>query len=321
MRVITQESFGGPEVLTVTETERPRPEVNEVLVRVGATGLNPIDTLVRSGAVPALGEPPFVLGWDVAGVVVEVGSGVHRFAVGDRVFGMPAFPQPANTYAEFVVAKARELAPTPAGLDDVHAAALPLAGLTARQALIGAGRLQPGQRVLVHAGGGGVGHLAIQLAVAAGARVAATASAGKAAFVQELGADPVVDYRSGDLAAALREQVGELDLVLDLVGGSAAEASLPLLRAGGTLATTVRVFDTQLRATVEQSGRRFAGILVEPDGPGLAALAGLVDAGHLRVRVERTYPFGEVADAHRLLEASPGRGSGSGIAGKLALVP
>ena len=164
MRAITQQTFGGPETLGLAEVERPQPMPTEVLVRVHAVGVNPVDTSIRSGAWPLLGNPPFVLGWDISGVVEQTGAGVTRFRPGDEVYGMPYFPRAAGAYAEFVVASSRQLAYKPARLDHRHSAALPLAGLTAWQGLVDAAQLKEGQRVLIHGGGGGVGHLAVQIA-------------------------------------------------------------------------------------------------------------------------------------------------------------
>ena len=215
MRAISQQTFGGPEVLRIAEVERPPPLPTEVLVRVCAVGVNPVDTSIRSGAWPLLGNPPFVLGWDISGIVEQTGAGVTRFRPGDEVYGMPYFPRAVGAYAEFVVASSRQLAYKPARLDHRHSAALPLAGLTAWQGLVDAGQLEDGQRVLIHGGGGGVGHLAVQIAKARGAHVTATVSRSKRDFVRRLGADEVLDYRAVDFA----REVGDLDVVLDLVGG------------------------------------------------------------------------------------------------------
>ena len=310
MRAVTQRSFGGPDVLEVVETELPQPGPAQVLVRVEAIGLNPVEAYIRAGHFPLLGPPPFTLGWDIAGVVERVTHGVYRLAEGDRVFGMPAFPGPAAGYAEYVAARSRHLARVPDGLDAVSAAALPLAGLTAWQSLVDGARVRPGQHVLVHAAGGGVGHLAVQIAKALGARVTATASARKVAFVKGLGADTVIDYREGDLA----DQVRDVDVVLDGVGGDTAERSLPVLRPGGILVTIVRHSDPALRAAVEASGRRFVGVGVEADSAGLDALADLVRDGKLRVHVQETFPLARIADAHRALEAGH-------LTGKLVVTP
>ena len=310
MRAITQRSFGGPEVLEPTEVDRPRPSLNEVLVRVHAAGVNPIDAHVRSGALPFLGSPPFILGWDVSGVVEEVAPGVTRFAVGDEVYGMPLIPRAAGGYAECLTAPSRQLARKPAALDHRSAAALPLAGLAAWQALVDAAAVGSGQRVLIHAGGGGVGHLAIQIAKARGAEVVTTASAAKHDFVRRLGADEVVDYRAVDFAAV----VGKVDVVLDGVGGDTAIRSLDVLRPGGSLVTIVDMRDAGLAGRAAERGLRVVGVTAEPDQVGLAALAELVDAGRLRPCVDRVLPLAEAVEAHRLID------SGS-TTGKVVLTP
>jgi NADPH:quinone reductase-like Zn-dependent oxidoreductase len=304
MRAITQTSFGGPEVLTLTEAERPVPLPSEVLVRVRASGVNPIDAFVRSGAFPLLGEPPFTLGWDVSGVVEEVVPGVTRFREGDEVFGMPFFPRPGNAYAEFVAVPSRQLAHKPAGITHAEAAALPLAGLTAWQALVDAAEVTEGTRVLVHGAGGGVGHLAVQIAKALGAHVIGTAGPAKQDFVRELGADEVIDHRAADFTAA----VSGADVVLDGVGGDYGRRSLEVLRPGGLLVTLVDRTDAELRAAAEAAGRRFAGITVEPDHVGLEALAALVEKGALRPYLQETLPLAEAARAHEIVGSGVTRG-------------
>ncbi|EWC60645.1 Bifunctional protein: zinc-containing alcohol dehydrogenase [Actinokineospora spheciospongiae] len=297
MRAVTQRSFGGPDVLELTEVDRPRPLLNEVLVRVVAAGVNPIDAHVRSGAIPLLGEPPFTVGWDVSGVVESVSPGVNRFAPGDEVYGMPWIPRAANGYAEYVTAPSRQLARKPATIDHVRAAGLPLAGLTAWQALVDTAGVRRGQTVLVHGGGGGVGHLAVQVARARGATVIATASAAKHDFVRDLGADEVIDHRAADFA----EVVAGVDVVLDTVGGDTAVRSLDVLRPGGLLVTIVEMTDAGLAARAAGRGLRFAGVTAEPDSAGLAALADLVDSGRLRVHVGHVVALADAARAHELI--------------------
>jgi len=299
MKAITQKTFGGPEVLAVAEVTRPEPLPTEVLVRVRAVGVNPVDTSIRAGAWPLLGNPPFVLGWDISGTVEDIGAGVTRFRPGDEVYGMPSFPRAVGAYAEFVAASSRQLASKPARLDHPHAAALPLAGLTAWQGLVDAAHLDAGQRVLIHGGGGGVGHLAVQIARARGAHVTVTASHSKISFVRALGADEVLDYRAVDFS----EAVEGLDVVFDLVGKGYGERSLRALRPGGVLVTAVDPMNTQLARQAEQAGVRFAGIIVEPDHVALEALAGLVDGGLLSVHLEHAFAFEDIADAHRLVES------------------
>src|SRR6185312_1255705 len=188
-------------------------------------------TRAGTGVAAVLGPPPFTVGWDVAGTVDAVGPGVTRFAVGDAVFGMPWFPRAAGAYAEFVTAPSRHFAHRPAGLSEVEAGALPLAGLTAWQSLVDVAHVRPGERVLVHAAAGGVGHLAVQIAKARGAHVIGTASAGKHDLLRSLGADELIDHR----AQRFEEVVEPVDLVYDLVGGEVAQRSLDVLRPDGLM--------------------------------------------------------------------------------------
>ncbi|ACU73434.1 Alcohol dehydrogenase GroES domain protein [Catenulispora acidiphila DSM 44928] len=304
MRAVSQDSFGDPTVLHAVEVPVPALLPSEVLVRVHATGVNPVDAMVRSGAFAMLGQPPFVLGWDVSGVVEETVPGVTRFEVGDEVYGMPFFPRAGNAYAEYVAVPSRQLARKPAAIDHDHAAALPLAGLTAWQALVDAAGVSEGDKILIHAGGGGVGHLAVQIAKARGAHVVATASAAKHDFVLGLGADEVIDYRAVDITEAIKG----MDVVLDTVGGAVGRQSIEVLRPGGLLLTIVDRMDRELRAATIDAGRRFAGITVEPDYVGLEALAALVDAGKLRPYVEHAIPLDDAAKAHELIESGRTQG-------------
>jgi NADPH:quinone reductase-like Zn-dependent oxidoreductase len=301
MRAVIQETFGGPEVLKVVELPSPSALPTELVVRVKAVGINPVEGFIRSGAFPLLGQPPFVLGWDVSGTVERVVPGTNRFAVGDEVYGMPMFPRAANAYAEQVAAPSRQLARKPSTIDHVHAAALPLAGLTAWQSLIDVASVKRGDRILVHAAGGGVGHIAVQIAKSRGAYVVATASAEKRAFVESLGADEVIDYRSVDFSATVRD----IDIVLETVGGEYGERSLKTLRPGGLLVTIVDRLNEALASKAKLAGFRFAGVSVEPDHQGLEELARLVDEGQLKVHVERTFPLERVREAHQFLTTQP----------------
>jgi NADPH:quinone reductase-like Zn-dependent oxidoreductase len=306
MRVITQQKLGGPEVLTIVNATEPRPVPTEVLVRVKAIGLNPLEARLRAGEFPLLGRPPFVLGWDISGVVEQAQT--WRFRPGDEVFGMPLFPRAANAYAEFVAAPALHLVRKPASLSHVEASALPVVGLTAWQGLVDLGGVSEGDRVLVHGGGGGVGHVAVQIAKALGAHVIATASGSKREFVEGFGADEVIDYTAVDFTEAVRD----IDLVLDTIGGDTVERSLGVLRPGGHLVTAVAEGDPELVAKFEAAGMRFSGIAVDPDPVALRGLVDLVDQGKLRVHVQEVFPFDRIADAHRLLD-------GGHLQGKLVL--
>ncbi|MFI9329011.1 NADP-dependent oxidoreductase [Kitasatospora sp. NPDC052868] len=305
MRAVVQKTFGGPEVLETVEIERPTPLGGEVLVRVHASGINPVDVAVRSGAYPLLGEPPFGVGWDISGVVEEAGPGA-RFKPGDEVYGMPFFPRAATGYADYVAVPSRQVARKPATLDHVHAAAIPLAALTAWQGLADAARVGEGQRVLIHRSAGGVGHFAVQIAKARGAHVIGLASEAKHEFVRGLGADEVIDYRTTDYTRAVRD----VDVVFD--SSSEGTRALDVLKPGGTLVSIMEHWNQQLAAEIEAAGRRFAGISVEPDYASLEAIAALVDAGRIRPHVTETFPLTEAAKAHELV------GSGS-VQGKVVL--
>ncbi len=303
MRSILQTTLGGPEVLELAEVPRPEPGPTEVLVRVRAAGVNPVDwkTRARGGF---LGQPPFTVGWDVAGVVEEVGRGVTRFAAGDRVFGMPRFPHEAAAYAEYVTSPSRQLARIPERMSDVDAGGLPLAGLTAWQALVETADLQPHQRVLVLAAAGGVGHIAVQIAKARGAYVIGTARAEKHPFLSELGTDEMIDYTS----EAVEDRVRDADVVLDLVGGKTSLAALPVLRDGGIFIAVPSSSGIEPLRELAGDRVRVTGILVEPDRTGLEAIAGLVESGALRVDVSATFPLEQAARAHELGETSRTRG-------------
>lgn len=297
MRAIIQESYGGPEVLHETRVPRPEPGPGEILVAVRAAGVNPTDWKHRAqaGFVDRL---PLVLGWDVSGVVEAVGYGVTLFAPGEEVFGMLPYPHGSGSHAEYVVGPARAFTRKPTVIDHVQAGALPLVSLTAYQALIDTAGIGPGQRVLIHAASGGVGHVAVQIAKAHGAYVIGTASAPKHDLLRELGADEVVDYRTTDVA----EAVDGVDMVLDPLGGETRARSVGLLRPGGTLVSLLSGGSAEEAAHAAERGVRTATMLVEADHAGMNAVADLVAAGALRPRVEATFPLAEAASAHRLGE-------------------
>jgi NADPH:quinone reductase-like Zn-dependent oxidoreductase len=308
MRAISQDTLGGPEVLREVRLERPEPRPNEVLVRVRAAGVNPTDWKHRANG-GFLGEPPFVLGWDVSGVVEAVGIGVAAFRPGDEVFGMLSYPFGHGSHAEYVTAPARTFTHKPAGIDHVQAGALPLVSLTAWQALVERADLREGQRVLIHAAAGGVGHVAVQIAKARGAHVIGTASAGKHEFLRSLGADETVDYRETDITEAVKD----VDVVLDTIGGETSLRSLRVLRPGGIVVSILPVGSDEFFEEAERLGVRAVRMLVDADRADMREIAGLIESGRLRATIERTFPLADAAQAHELGET--GR-----TTGKLVLV-
>ncbi|WP_104634294.1 NADP-dependent oxidoreductase [Streptomyces sp. MH60] len=308
MRAVSQDVLGGPEVLKEVRPERPEPRPNEVLVRVRAAGVNPTDWKHRATG-GFLGEPPFVLGWDVSGVVESVGIGVAAFRPGDEVFGMLSYPFGHGSHAEYVTAPARTFTRKPSGIDHVQAGALPLVSLTAWQALVERADVQPEQRVLIHAAAGGVGHVAVQIAKARGAHVIGTASAGKHEFLRSLGADETVDYRETDFAEAVKD----VDVVLDTIGGDTSLRSLRVLRPGGVVVSILPVGSDEFFEEADRLGVRAVRMLVDADRAGMEEIAALVESGKLRATIAETFPLAEAARAHALGET--GR-----TTGKLVLV-
>ncbi|MEU3281398.1 NADP-dependent oxidoreductase [Streptomyces antibioticus] len=299
MRAVVFSRYGDESVLDLTERPAPAPADGEILVEVKAAGVNPVDWKHREGAVRNDRPFPLGMGWDVAGVVRSTVPGGP--AVGGAVYGMLPLPY-GGAYQELAVLPASAVAPKPARLSYAEAAAVPLAALTAWQALEAAGA-RAGQRVLVHAGAGGVGHFAVQFARHLGAHVTATASARNLDFVRRLGADEPVDRATTDLAAA-----DPFDIVLDTVGGPVQHASWRLLRPGGSLITLPEPVDEAHRLPGIAARR----VIVTPDGQVLRRIGALIDAGVVDVEVQAVFPLEKAAQAHRV--SSTGR-----VRGKLAL--
>lgn len=307
MRAIRVHEHGDADVLTLESIPRPEPRADELLVRVRAAGVNPIDWMVREGYTDDALAPslPYVPGWDLSGVVETVGSAVSEFEPGDAVFGLVRMPDPGRTYAEYAAVPADEVVRKPATLDHTTAAGLPMAGLTAWRALYEEGGLSEGQRVLVHAAAGGVGHVAVQLATDAGASVVGTASERNEAYLCELGVGEVVDYR----ARRFEEVVDDVDLVLDAVGGGTLERSIGVLREGGRIVTLP---EPPSAAVVETARRERSAAVrwfsVEPDATALARLRALVADGRVRPTISDVRPLSEAAAAHRESEGGHVRG-------------
>ncbi|WP_369393897.1 NADP-dependent oxidoreductase [Streptomyces sp. CG1] len=295
MRAISQDVLGGPEVLREVQVKRPKPGPNQVLVQVRAAGVNPTDWKHRATG-GLLGRPPFVLGWDVSGKVAETGIGVAALTPGDEVFGMLPYPYGHGSHAEYVIAPVRALTHKPASIDHTQAGALPLVSLTAWQALTEHADLRPGQRVLIHAAAGGVGHVAVQIAKARGAYVIGTASAGKHDFLREIGVDEPVDYRTTEVTEAVRD----VDVVLDTLGGDTSVDSLKVLRPGGVVVSILPGGSQEFYEEAERLGVRAVRMLVDADRAGMEAIAELVESGKLKATIAGTFPLADAAKAHEV---------------------
>jgi NADPH:quinone reductase-like Zn-dependent oxidoreductase len=299
MKAVSQDELGGPEVLKLVTSPVPEPGVSEILIRVHAAGVNPIDGANRqTGAL--IGQTPFVLGWDISGTVEAVGPGVTLYKPGDDVFGMLPFPQGHGAYAEYAVGPTRAFVPKPDRLDHVQAAAIPMVGLTAWQALVDTARVGNGSRVLINGASGGIGHLAVQIAKARGAYVTALASAGNLDFVRSLGADEVIDYNATDFTEVVRDQ----DVVLDVVGGDYPARALDVLKPGGILVSSQPSSLPPLAETAAERGIRLAGIIVEADEVGMSALAALAAAGKLVPTIAATFPLEEARAASAMADVA-----------------
>lgn len=310
-RTVIQRSFGGPEVLEVVDGPTLSSgdlAPGDVLVEVAFAGVNPVDAKTRAGRGVAglLGDPPITVGWDLSGTVAAVGADVAALSVGDRVFGMSRFPHEAATYAQFAVVAADDLVRTPDTLGDADAAALPLAALTAWQQLVDAAGLQPGDRVLIHGAGGGVGHLAVQVAHHLGAHVRVTASAAKHEWLTALGADTVIDYATEDFAERLRTD--PVDVVVDLVGGDLASRSLPIVKKGGVVLVIPEYLTDDLKNAAESAEVRVIGPAVHLDRDELEHVAELASSGVLLPTVTAVYALDDVAAAHVAIDSGHTRG-------------
>lgn len=302
MKAIRIHEYGNPEVLRYEDAPRPEPGPGEVLVRVHAAGVNPVDWKIRAGHVKDWLKYtlPMIPGWDVSGVIDSLGPDVSGWKAGDEVYGRPDISR-NGAYAEYIAVRASEIARKPKSIDHIHAAAIPLAGLTAWQALFDAGGLKAGQRVLVHAAAGGVGSFAVQFAKWKGAFVAGTAGGRNQQFLKELGVDQPIDYET----SRFEDVVHDFDMVLDTMSGEVRNRSWQALKKGGILVTILGQPPMEEGA---KHGVRVAGFLVKPDPNELSEIANLVDAGKLKVIVGAVFPLAEAAKAHELSATLHARG-------------
>lgn len=299
MKAVVLSNWGGVENFAIQEVSTPTIQPNEVLVKVNAFGVNPADFKTRTGTTPYSKNytHPIILGWDIAGEVVEVGGEVTAFKQGDAVYGMVNFPNPGHAYAEYVAAPADHLALKPNELSFEQAAAAPLAVLTAWQGLTEHGHLQAGETVLVQAASGGVGHLGVQLAKALGAHVIGTASGKNESFVRSLGADEFIDYTQTNVEDA----ISNVDLVFDTAGADTIFASANVLKPKGRLISIAYgAMDKILEVRPDIYAER---ILVHTSGSDLTTINQLITDSKLTIEVNEVLPAEKIGEAHQRLES------------------
>ncbi|MGN6375953.1 MAG: NADP-dependent oxidoreductase [Sphingomonas sp.] len=302
MRAVRLHRFGGPEVLTIDELPLPQPRDDEVLLKLAAASVNPVDYKIRESGGRFLKEDelPVTLGRDVAGTIETCGTRAHNMlSKGDRLFAMLGFDR--GGYADYAVVKATEMVAIPDGVDFTTAAAVPLASLTAWQGLIDNGGLAEGQRVLIHGGAGGVGHFAVQIAEAKGAYVYTTVGTEDLDFAHSLGADEVIDYKN----QRFEDVANDVDLVLDLIGGETRKRSWAVIKPGGIMVSTLGEPE---KDGPDAAGKRAAGFVAQSNAAQLGEIADLIAAGKVRPHVDRTFALEQAADAQWFLENEHVRG-------------
>jgi NADPH:quinone reductase-like Zn-dependent oxidoreductase len=302
MKAIRIHSFGGPEVLKSEEAPMPEPKADEVLIKIYASGVNPVDWKIREGMSKERFPTnfPLIPGWDVSGVVERMGEDVTNFKRGDEVYSRPDLTK-NGTYAEYVAVKASQVALKPKTIDHVHAAAVPLAGLTAWQGLFDHGKLKAGERVLIQAASGGVGSFAVQFAKWKGAYVIGTTSGKNIEFVKSLGADEVIDYEK----EKFEDRVKNVDLVFDTQGGEIQRRSFHVLKAGGRLITTVK---PESNDESKSKHIQVDGYMAESFPEDLHQIAGLIDLGKIKPIIGKVLPLEQAAEAQRLSKEGHTRG-------------
>ncbi|MBV8842134.1 MAG: NADP-dependent oxidoreductase [Bryobacterales bacterium] len=298
MKAIRIHEYGGPEILRYEDAPRPQSAPGDVLVRVHAAAVNPVDWKIRAGYVRdwLKYKLPMIPGWDFSGVVEEAGPDAGAWKKGDEVYARPDLARD-GAYAEYIAVRASEIAAKPKSIDHVQAAAIPLAALTAWQALFDAAGLSAAQKVLIHAAAGGVGHFAVQLAKWKRAFVAGTASARNHDFLKSLGADQLIDYTS----VRFEDVAREFDVVLDTMAGETRDRSWSVLKKGGILVT---ILGQPSEEDAKAHGVRAAGVFVQPSQTELDQIAALVDSGTLKPYIQAVFPLAEAAKAHELSQTN-----------------
>ena len=307
MKAVILESFGGADLLKVADIDKPSVGADEVFIKVYGAGVNPVDGKTRKGmgfiAEQVKDKMPWIPGLDVAGIVEEIGSDVTEFKPGDRVYARLEFLNRMGGYAEYTVAKESIVAKAPENIELLYAAGLPVAGQTAWQSMFDVGDVKEGDRVLIHAAAGGVGHLAVQFAKFKGAYVVCTASAYNRAFLEELGADEVIDYKIQDFT-----QAEPFDFILDGMGYEIGERSVDVLKSDGLMVTVPTVTAERVIKAGEAKGRNVKSVKVELSKEGLNRLTELVDGGALRVFISAVYSMEQAVQAHKDIESGHTRG-------------
>jgi len=302
MKAVRIHQYGGPDVLVYEDAPRPAIADDDILIRIHATSVNPVDWKVREGYLQGFlhHRLPLILGWDVSGVVEAIGANVSTFKPGDEVYSRPDIERD-GTYAEYIAVKATEVAFKPKSVDHVHAAAVPLAAITAWHCLFEAAQLAEGQRVLIHAAAGGVGSFAVQFARWKKAYVITTASDHNRDFLLKLGANEVIDYRYSQF----KEAIEPVDVVFDTIGGDVQERSWQVVKAGGILVSIVDPPDEEKAAAHHC---RSAFVFIQPNAAWLTEIAQLIDAGQVNPIVETVLSLDRVAEAHKLSQSGRTRG-------------
>ncbi|MCS3736459.1 NADP-dependent oxidoreductase [Mucilaginibacter dorajii] len=307
MKAIILKEFGGVENFQTIEIPVPVIKADEVLIKLKSISINPVDVKTREGKGMAsrIKDPmPIILGWDISGVITETGADVTGFKAGDEVFSMIEFPKLGKAYAEYVVAKPSELAIKPANISHDEAAAATLAALTAWQALTLHVTIKSGDRVLIQAAAGGVGHYAVQIAKHMGAYVIGTSSAANKDLILSLGADEHIDYH----AQSLEQAAKNIDYILDPIGGDNTSLLLNIVKKGGTIISIMGGLTEPLLQKAAELGINAHNILVYPSGADMETIAGFLTKGIVKSVVYKTFPFDQLADAH--LELAKGRTAG-----------
>jgi NADPH:quinone reductase-like Zn-dependent oxidoreductase len=307
MKAIILKDFGSVDELVYEEIETPQIKDDEVLIKVKAIGINPVDAKTRKGKGQASRikhDKPMILGWDVSGEVVDAGRNVSSFKAGDEVFGMINIPGHGRAYAEYVAAPANQLAAKPSNVSFEEAAAAGIAAVTALQALQTHGNVKAGQRVLIHAASGGVGHYAVQIAKSLRAYIIGSSSEANRDFVLNLGANEHMNYKVPDW----EKSFGPVDFVLEAIGGDNIDRSLKLLKPGGTIVSLPSGLSENVGDKAKVQGKNGVFFTVSSNGDDMQKIAGMLASGALRSHISKTFPFSQIKEAHIQIESGKTRG-------------